>query len=152
MHHYSPSTGAFYHTDMHGDAIPADAIAISEQTHASLMSAQARGAEIVMSPTEGVIARMPGQDRETLLGLAIRRVQGHARKRILAVASLERQSNDLAAMILGAAGEPEHDQALDRRRQIDAIRAASNAIESDLNDLDPGALAVFNPSHSPRWP
>lgn len=151
MHHYSPSTGAFYHTDIHGDAIPADAIAISEQTHASLMSAQARGAEIVMSPTEGVIARMPGQDRETLLGLAIRRVKGHARKRILAVAPLERQANDNAALALGP-NDPEYDSAFARRLKINAIRAASNAIESDLNDLDPGALAVFNPSHSTRWP
>lgn len=151
MHHYSASTGGFYHTDLHGEAIPADAVAVSEQAHASLMIAQGRGAEIVAGPDGAPFARMPWQDRETLVGLAMRRIKSEARRRILAVATLERQANDSAALALGP-NDPEFAQALARRLKINAIRAASNVLEGDASDLDPAALRVFNPAHSTRWP
>ncbi|ABB40188.1 hypothetical protein Dde_3394 [Oleidesulfovibrio alaskensis G20] len=40
---YSPSTNAFYHPAVHGHAIPADAVAVSPEEHATLLAAQARG-------------------------------------------------------------------------------------------------------------
>lgn len=151
MHHFSPSTGAFYHTDLHGEAMPADAVPVSEQTHAALMRAQGSGAEIVAGPGGAPIARKPAQDRATLLGLAIRRVNSEARRRILAVATLERQSNDNAALALGP-NDPDYDSAFARRLKINAIRAAANVLEGDATSLDPAALRVFDPRHSTRWP
>jgi ABC-type cobalt transport system substrate-binding protein len=40
---YSPSTNGFYHPDIHGNSIPADAVAVSPEEHAALLAAQARG-------------------------------------------------------------------------------------------------------------
>jgi hypothetical protein len=40
---YSPSTNGFYHPDIHGNSIPADAVAVSPEDHATLLAAQARG-------------------------------------------------------------------------------------------------------------
>lgn len=155
MYHYSPSVGGFFHSDMHGAAIPSDAVAITEQAHASLMSAQARGAEIVVGPDGAPFARMPLQDRETLVAVAVRRVKNEARRRILAVASLESQSNDNAAIALAALTNTtptELEGALQRRAKIEAIRAASNVLEGDATALDPATLRVFDPRNSTRWP
>lgn len=44
--HYSPSTGGFYHSDIHGSDMPSDAVAISAARHAQLMAAQAQGQTI----------------------------------------------------------------------------------------------------------
>lgn len=43
---YSASTGSFYVAEIHGDAVPPDAVTVSAQEHAALMDAQAAGAEI----------------------------------------------------------------------------------------------------------
>jgi hypothetical protein len=40
---YSPSTNGFYHPAVHGNSIPADAVAVSPEDHAALLAAQARG-------------------------------------------------------------------------------------------------------------
>jgi len=40
---YSKSSGGFYDTSIHGDAIPADAVEITEAEHASLLDAQSHG-------------------------------------------------------------------------------------------------------------
>ena len=50
MYHYSPSTGGFFHPEVHAE-IPEDAIQISESDHANLMAGQASGQCIV--PGEG---------------------------------------------------------------------------------------------------
>lgn len=151
MRFYSPSTGGFYTTEIHaaGD-IPADAVKITAKRHGALLEAQAAGAVIVASP-KGPVARMPVTSRGDLVAAAVRRVKREARRRILAIASLERQSNDNAALALGANGDREFDAALERRRAIDAIRAASNAIERDLNDLADDALPAFNAANA-AWP
>jgi hypothetical protein len=49
---YSPSTNAFYHPAVHGHAIPADAVAVSPEEHATLLAAQARG-EIIRPDENG---------------------------------------------------------------------------------------------------
>lgn len=46
---YSPSTGGFFSADLHGDTIPADAIAISKARHVQLLQGQANGQAIVAS-------------------------------------------------------------------------------------------------------
>lgn len=44
--HYSPSTGGFYLPEIHGEAIPADAVAISKAEYDALMQGQSAGQQI----------------------------------------------------------------------------------------------------------
>jgi hypothetical protein len=43
---YSKTTTGFYHTDMHGGNIPADAVPITDEEHASLLQGEAQGLKI----------------------------------------------------------------------------------------------------------
>lgn len=43
---YSKTTRGFYSADIHGDAIPADAVEITDEFHAQLLADQAQGATI----------------------------------------------------------------------------------------------------------
>jgi hypothetical protein len=151
MPFYSPSTGGFYTPEIHGDVMPADVVQITARKHAALLEAQAQGAEIVDSD-KGPVAHLPKVTRADLVAVAVRRIKREARRRILAVASLERQSNDNARLALYDRTDPEFRAASERRLRIDAIRAASNAIEGDAADLDLAALKGFHPAHSSRWP
>ena len=49
---FSPETGGFYLSSLHGDNIPDDAIPISEEHYTALMDGQAEGQRI-MSPDSG---------------------------------------------------------------------------------------------------
>lgn len=51
MYRYSPGTRGFYCAAVNGDAIPSDAVEVSEEDHAALIAAQAAGQMIV--PGEG---------------------------------------------------------------------------------------------------
>ena len=79
------------------------------------------------------------------------------RRRILAFASLEQQSNDNAALALAALQAAvggisvEFEPALARRKAIDAIRTASDTIESDLATLSVEELAAFRAADHPGW-
>lgn len=44
---YSKTTGGFYSQEMHGDHMPADAVAITPAQHAALLAGQAQGQRIV---------------------------------------------------------------------------------------------------------
>lgn len=46
MWFYSPSTRGFYVTEIHGDAIPSDAIEITAEYHQELMQGQCEGKQI----------------------------------------------------------------------------------------------------------
>ena len=158
MPHYSPSTGGFYTRDLHGDGIPADAVKITDRKHALLLEAQAKGAKIVAGE-KGPIAEMPVQSHAEQLGVARRRVKREARRRILAIAPLELQSNDNASLALAALQAATEigmtidlGPALERRRQVDHIRATSNAIELELENLPTAELAAFRASQSAAWP
>lgn len=48
---YSPLNRGFYSREIHGDAIPADAVEIPDELHAALLAGQAEGQQIV--PGEG---------------------------------------------------------------------------------------------------
>jgi len=158
MPFYSPSTGGFYTTDLHGDGIPADAVKVSDRKHALLLDAQGKGAAIVAGP-KGPIAQMPVQSFAEQLVVARRQVKREARRRIMAVATLERQSNDNALLALAALQAAtdigmtiDVAPAIERRRQVDDIRAASNAIELELENLPTAELAAFRAPQSPAWP
>jgi len=87
--------------------------------------------------------------------IATRMVKSEARRRILAIASLERQANDNAAIALTGsawAQSPEATAARDRRTRIDAIRAASNAIEAVIARMPAANLKAFDASTHPLWP
>ena len=45
--YFSPKTMGFYSRDVHGDAIPEDALEITSERHVALMDEQSRGARIV---------------------------------------------------------------------------------------------------------
>lgn len=53
--YYSAQTGGFYSREIHGDAIPSDAIEISDATHAALMEGQAQGKRIAPGPAGGPV-------------------------------------------------------------------------------------------------
>jgi hypothetical protein len=47
---FSPSTGWIYSTELHGGAIPADAVPVSAEDYAALFEGQSQGAQIVPGP------------------------------------------------------------------------------------------------------
>ncbi|WP_304308055.1 hypothetical protein [Pseudacidovorax intermedius] len=47
MYKYSASTGGFYLEAIHGDAVPSDAVDVSEAQHAALIDGQTKGLRIV---------------------------------------------------------------------------------------------------------
>ncbi|MBU8545801.1 MULTISPECIES: hypothetical protein [Roseomonadaceae] len=59
MYHYAPSTGGFYRADIHGAAVPADAVPVSPDLHAALIAAQAAGQRILPGPDGAPIAQDP---------------------------------------------------------------------------------------------
>ena len=56
---YSKSTGGFYATEIHGDAIPADAVAITLDQHAALLSGQSAGKRIVADKNGKPVLKNP---------------------------------------------------------------------------------------------
>lgn len=155
MPYYSPSTGGFYLDELHGDAMPADVVKISQRRHAELMAAQAAGAAIVAGK-RGPIASKASRDE--LAGAAIAAVKREARRRIRRIASAERQANDNAliaqaalALAVDCATELDFVPALERRRRIDAVRAFSNELELELAELGAAKLAAFRATAA-EWP
>ncbi len=150
---FSPSSGGFYDPAINRD-IPADAVQISRERHGELIAARAKGKVIAADRKGRPIIREPRIGADQLRARAVASVKVEARRRILAVASLERQANDAAAIAIEAfAGAGTDLQgALDRRYRIDAIRAASNAIEEQIARVPAANLVAFNPSTHPDWP
>lgn len=48
MYRYSSSTGGFYRTEIHGDAIPEDAIDVSDEQHEALLAGSSAGLTIAV--------------------------------------------------------------------------------------------------------
>jgi len=96
----------------------------------------------------------PRATRELLLKRAIVDIKAEARRRILAVASLERQSNDNTLFALRATdlSDTELAGALNRRMRINALRAASNLAEATIADWAPAALTAFDATAATWWP
>jgi hypothetical protein len=157
---FSPSAndgrGAFFSAAIHGDALPADAIKLTARQYREMMEGQAAGRSIVPGADgRPKFAPVKRQTLEQLRTGAVRVVKGEARRRILAIASIERQTNDNAAMVVAAAtGQPtaEATAALGRRRAIDAIRTASNAIETTIARMPAANLTSFDATAARLWP
>jgi len=65
--HYAPSNGGFYHSEIHGDAIPVGAVEITEELYQSLLEGQAAGNTIVFG-VDGLPAlqALPTQEMQIL--------------------------------------------------------------------------------------
>lgn len=150
---FSPSSGGFYDPAINRD-IPADAVRISRERHGELIAARAEGKIIVPDRRGRPMIREPRIGADQLRTRAIASVKAEARRRILAVASLERQANDAADIAIEAfAGAgTDLEGALDRRYRIDAIRAASNAIEAQIERMPAANLTAFDPFTHSLWP
>lgn len=155
-HLWSPSTGHFYHLGVHGNAVPTDAIPVTDRRHRELLDGQGQGRAIRAGKSgKPELAPAPRATRELLLGRAIADIKVEARRRILVVASLERQSNDNALFALRATDgstDTELAGALNRRVRINALRAGSNLLEAKIADWAPAALTAFDATAATWWP
>lgn len=155
-HLWSPSTGHFYHAGLlisHGDAVPADAIPITDRRHRELLEGQGQGRTIRAGRSgKPELTPAPRATRELLLERAIADIKIEARRRILAIASLERQSNDNALMATATGYAGELAAAQSRRARIDALRAASNLAEATIADWASAALTAFDAAAATWWP
>jgi len=121
---------------------PANAVEIEDARHRELLDAQAEGKEIYTDENgtpRWRQLRMPAAARRQELARAVRT---EARRRILSVSPDWRQLNDLR--------EPSEEGAA-RFVAIDAIRAASNKIETQLTDTPASELDDFQIRNNPLW-
>ena len=158
---YSPSTGGFYSQAIHGAAIPADAVRISRLRHQQLLEGQASGRAIIARDGKPVLATVAKPSLAELRTAATAQVKAEAARRILAIASLAQQSNDNAtiaehalAVAAGATAPPPQDvQAAQlRRARINAVRAASNALEQIVGTMPASNLTAFDATAARFWP
>ena len=157
--HFSASLGGFLHADIH-PSLPSDAVPVAADQHADLMAGQAEGRRIVADAKgcpclEGVASPSIEARRQA----ALHTLRGETRRRILAIASLERQSNDnaeiaLQALQLAQAGHTTIDTAaaLERRTRIDQVRAASDQLAVAIAGMNVRTLAQLDVAAPSHWP
>lgn len=159
---YSPSSGGFFDPAVHRE-IPGDAVRISKARHAELVAARSAGKTIAPDRAGRPIVKTVRPSLDQLRAAAVVAVKAEARRRILAVASIERQANDNAALaewaILASAPSAERAKfaaayfdASARRGRINAIREASNTIEAQIARMPAANLTAFDPSSHSNWP
>lgn len=155
-HLWSPSTGHFYHPAIHGDTVPGDAVEVGERRYRELLDGQGEGRKIRAGKNgRPELAPLPRVTVELLVARATTAIKAEARRRILEIASLERQANDNAEIAIeayaGSAG-PDLEAALDRRLKINAIRSASNVAEATIAGWATPALTAFDATAPMWWP
>jgi hypothetical protein len=139
---YSASTNGFFDDQLHA-ALPDDAVEISAARHRVLLAAQANGSAICAGDDSKPRIRRPVVTVADRRAALIRRVKREAARRIDAVSPIWRQLNDQRAP---------SDASAARFTAIDAVRAASNAIEAEIADLAADALAAFDIAAHSLWP
>lgn len=92
---FSAQTKGFYLTELHGDAVPADAVEITEEEHAALLAAQAAGQMI----TAGTDGRPVAQDRPALAGAELERALLRAVQRHIDAQARALGYDDVAAAV-----------------------------------------------------
>lgn len=159
--HYSPARDTFFDASLHPD-LPADAVKVSADDHATLLQARTAGMTITIKRGRPV-AVQPIVPVEQRRAVAVQGVKAEAGRRILATASLIQQANDNAAIAMaalassaGVDGDPAANAianaAIDRRQRIDAIRAASNQIEAAIATMSVRSLAALDVTADHHWP
>lgn len=153
---WSPSTGHFYHGEIHGAAIPADAIRVTARRHAELLEGQRQGRSILAAANgKPVLSAIRKPTVEQLRAFAVADIKAEASRRILAVASIARQTNDNAIFALHAlrmASAEKFDAAWGRRSAINTLRDASNMLENKIATWSALALSSFDASDDAHWP
>lgn len=140
---YSASTGAFYDTAIGYElgTLPTDAVSIPPARHAELMAAQEAGRRILANDSgRPVMARGPSAEQQR--AVLVNAIKAEARRRIEAISPPWRQLNDSREP--SPAGEA-------RFAAIDALRAASDRIEQQLQATSSASLAAFNISTNSLW-
>jgi len=152
--YYSPSTRGFYLEEVHVPSqIPADAVPVTEAQRQKLIAGQAEGGEIEPEPETGKprLVRAKIDQRAELL----RAVKREAARRIEATSPPWRQLNDLRLLATPAHTSEQakdHSAASSRFAAIDAVRAASDAIEAEVTLTPAGKLSRFAVREHPLWP
>lgn len=155
--YFSSGLGTFVDEAFH-KVLPADAVPVSRDDHARFLAARRAGHRV-----EADARRRPRIVRVTVK-LAqrrtdtIARVRDEARRRILAVASIERQTNDNAAiaqmalqLALTATTTIDAAAACERRTRIEAIRARGAALRTAIARFPAASLDAFDPTDEGHW-
>lgn len=156
--YYSAERGGFFHAANHA-TLPDDAVRVSRLRHRQLLDAQAQGRQIVANDKgRPVLAAVVPPTLEQLRTQATAAVNREAARRIKAVATIERQTNDNAliaqAALAAATGAPAPTglaEALARRTAIDAIRATSNRIAATIAQMPAANLTDFDATAQRLW-
>ncbi|HEX8381391.1 MAG TPA: hypothetical protein VF619_12690, partial [Allosphingosinicella sp.] len=134
------------------------AVKITRRRHRELIAAQETGAIIVVGDDGRPKIRRPRDTEAARRRFALQLVKQEARRRILEIAPGWRQANDNAAIAQAALehailGEISADfiPALDRRRAIDAIRAASSRLEAQITTMSAAELEAFDVGAEANW-
>lgn len=122
---------------------PAGAVKITDARHGQLLEALGEGHSVVAGKGGKPAIKKAKADIATLRADAVRRVKAEAKRRIVKVAPIWRQINDMRFT------SPEGEA---RFAQIDAIRAASDEIEAFAADLTAAQLRDYDIAKSPFWP
>ncbi|ATI79452.1 hypothetical protein [Sphingobium yanoikuyae] len=150
---FSPGACAFFTPALHGDAVPADAVAITADAHRALINGQSQGRTIIADDDgRPCLAPVVQPTLAQLRARAIARTKREAARRIEAVAPLWRQMNDIRDRDADIATNAQAQAATIRFAAIDAIRAASNAIEADIATATAKTLKAIDLAAHPLWP
>lgn len=139
---YSAATRGFYDDEVHAE-LPADAVPITAARHAELIAAQETGAEIVPSDRGTPIIHRHKPTAEELRAKLLAETDREANRRILAISPIWQQMNDMR--------QPS-DAGMERFVAIDAVRAASNAVERAIAACPAAQLTDFTVSTHTLWP
>lgn len=156
--YYSAARGGFFHEVIHAN-LPEDAVRISALHHARMMEGQSQGRQIVADARgRPTLSPVKAPRLEDLRAQANRALAAEAERRILAVASLARQSNDTAliaqAALAYAEGKAPPDglaDALARRAAIDALRARATRIAGQIATMPASNLTRFDAASPILW-
>jgi hypothetical protein len=140
---WSPSTHGFYLPDI-SSQIPEDAVPVDASVHANCMAQLAAGGVLSCCPeTSAPIAAAPVIAPTERRAALVRAIKAEAYRRIGLVSPIWRQLNDLRMP---------NDEGSVRFSAIDAIRAASGAIEELVAAAEDDALPGFPVATNPLWP
>jgi hypothetical protein len=141
--YFSAHRRGFFDGRFH-DALPADAVAISDDQYRQLLDAQAAGAAIDADASGLPKAATPARPTLSALRAAtIEKVKAQASRRILAISPLWQQMNDLRLPT---------DDGDARFARIDAIRHASDAIEADVAAMSARSIEALDLATHIAWP
>ncbi|WP_313801007.1 hypothetical protein [Sphingobium sp.] len=141
---FSQSAHAFFSRELHGDAVPTDAVSVTPEDHRTLLEGQSQGRTIIAGENGyPCLAKVSKPTVAETRAALVRRVKREAARRIEAIAPIWRQINDQRiATPEGAA----------RFIAIDTVRAASSAIEAEIETGTAKDLKAIDLANHPLWP